>query len=141
MIFVDQLLNITSYDGAGIGGTVEGREYTILLLNYLPRLSPDTITDMQRHLETDESFILLQGKAILFAAEGEDAPGELQHYVMEPGVIYTVPKNIWHTQAMTEDAKILLVENSGTVAENSPRCPLTQQQREQIMVLGNQALL
>ena len=120
---MENLLTVTSYDGPGIGGTVEGREYTILLLNYLPRLAPDKITDMQRHLETDESFILLQGRAVLFAAAGEDRPGELEHYVLQPGTIYTVPRNIWHTQAMTEDAKILLVENSGTVAENSPAAP------------------
>ena len=126
------LLNVTSYAGPGIGGTVEGREYTILLLNYLPRLAPDKITDMQRHLETDESFILLQGRAVLFAAAGEECPGELEHYVMEPGVIYTVPKNVWHTQSMTEDARILLVENSGTVAENSPRCPITEEQQARI---------
>ena len=49
---MNNLLSVTSYDGAGIGGTVEGREYTILLLNYLARLSPDKIMDMQRHLET-----------------------------------------------------------------------------------------
>ena len=116
---MNTLLSQTSYDGAGIGGIVEGREYTILLLNYLPRLSPDKITDMQRHLETDESFILLQGKAVLFAAAGDEVPGELEHYVMKPGVIYTVPKNIWHTQAMTEDAKILLVENSGILCSVS----------------------
>ena len=129
---MNKLLSVTNYDGAGIGGTVEGREYTILLLNYLPRLSPDKIADMQRHLETDESFILLQGKAVLFAAAGEEVPGELEHYVLQPGVIYTVPRNIWHTQCMTQDAKILLVENSGTVAENSPRCPITEEQRRQV---------
>ena len=133
---MENLLTVTSYDGPGIGGTVEGREYTILLLNYLPRLAPDKITDMQRHLETDESFILLQGRAVLFAAAGEDRPGELEHYVLQPGTIYTVPRNIWHTQAMTEDAKILLVENSGTVAENSPRCPITEAQQAQIRSWG-----
>lgn len=133
---MNKLLTQTSYEGPGIGGIVEGREYTILLLNYLPRLSPDKITDMQRHLETDESFILLQGKAVLFAAEGAEKPGDLEHYVMKPGVIYTVPKNIWHTQAMTEDAKILLVENSGTVAENSPRHPITKEQMAQIRAWG-----
>ena len=133
---MENLLNVTKYEGPGIGGIVEGREYTILLLNYLPRLSPDKITDMQRHLETDESFILLQGKAVLFAAEDAEKPGDLEHYVMEPGVIYTVPKNIWHTQAMTEDAKILLVENSGTVAENSPRHPITGEQMAQIKAWG-----
>lgn len=62
---MNTLLSQAFYDGAGIGGIVEGREYTILLLNYLPRLSPDKITDMQRHLETDESFILLQAVSAL----------------------------------------------------------------------------
>ena len=133
---MENLLNVTKYEGPGIGGIVEGREYTILLLNFLPRLAPDTITDMQRHLETDESFILLQGRAVLFAAAGEERPGELQAYVMKPGTIYTVPKNVWHTQTMTEDAKILLVENSGTVAENSPRCPITPEQQAQIRSWG-----
>lgn len=127
-----QLLSVTRHEAGGIGGTVEGGGYTILLLNHLPRLSPEGIEDMQRHLETDESFILLQGRAVLFAAEGEQAPGKLEHYVMEPGVIYTVPRMVWHTQSMTEDARILLVESNGTVAENSPRCPITPEQRQQI---------
>lgn len=127
------IISVTNYDGPGVGGAVEGREYTILLLNYLPRLAPDKIIDMQRHTETDESFILLQGQAVLFVAEGNEAPGTLEHFVMEPGKIYTVPKNIWHTQSMTEDAKILLVENSGTVAENSPRCLITENQKAQII--------
>lgn len=127
------IISVVNYEGPGVGGTVEGREYTILLLNYMSRLAPDKIIDMQRHLETDESFILLQGQAVLFVAEGDEAPGALEHYVMESGKIYTVPQNIWHTQSMTEDAKILLVENSGTVAENSPRCLITENQKEQII--------
>lgn len=133
-----ELIQVTQYDGAGIGGEITGRgnAYTVLLLNFLPRLHYNCIGDMQRHTETDECFILLQGKAVLFVAEGAEAPGQLQHYVLEPGKIYNIPCGIWHTQAMTEDAKILLVENSGTVAENSPRCPITEEQKAQIAQWG-----
>lgn len=127
------IISVADCEGPGVGCAVEGKEYTILLLNFLPRLAPDKITDMQRHLETDESFILLQGKAVLFVAKGDDVPGKLEHLVMEPGKIYTVPQNVWHTQSMTEDAKILLVENSGTVAENSPRCLISENQKAQII--------
>lgn len=135
---MEQLIQVTQYDEPGIGGEITGRgnTYTVLLLNYLPRLHYSCIADMQRHTETDECFILLQGKAILFAAEGEQTPGQLQHYVLEPGKVYNVPRGIWHTQAMTEDAKILLVENTGTVVENSPRCPITQEQKDQILQWG-----
>ena len=131
-----ELLNISSHDEGGIGGIVNGRGYDVLLLNYLPRLHWDRIDDMQRHLETDECFVLLEGRAVLFLAAGEERPGELEHCELEKGKIYTVPRNVWHTQTMTENAKILLVECSGTVAENSPRCPVSPEQKEQIARWG-----
>ncbi len=133
-------LLITDHTLPGIGGQVDGPAYTILLLNYLPRLSPDTVKDMQRHTETDESFILLTGRAVLFTSDGKDAPDTLEATVLESGKIYTVPRNMWHTQVMTEDAKILLVENSGTVVENSPRHPLTESQSAFIFEYGSRLL-
>lgn len=134
------LIRITDYGGPGIGGEVSGRGYTILLLNFLPRLKAECIADMQFHMETDESFVLLEGSAVLFAAEGKERPGELTAYKLELGKIFTVPSGIWHTQSMTEDAKILLVESCGTVAENSPRCPIDEAQKEFIRLSSAELL-
>lgn len=137
---MDRKLSITSYDLPGIGGEINTANYTILLLNYLPRLSPDTVMDMQCHTETDESFVLLTGKAVLFTSDGEGKPGKLDATVMENGKIYTVPRGMWHTQVMTEDAKILLVENSGTVVDNSPRFPLNDSQKKFLCETGRKLL-
>ena len=134
------IIKISEYSGQGIGGDVSGGGYTILLLNFLPRLKAECIADMQYHMKTDESFILLEGSAVLFAAEGEKCPGELTAYKLERGKIFTVPRGIWHTQSMTEDAKILLVESSGTVAENSPRCPISEAQKEYIRLRSAELL-
>lgn len=131
---MEPLLDVYEYEEGGIGGTAAFGAWQALLLNYLPRLAPKEVADMQRHTQTDEIFILLKGQAILFTAGGEDAPtGALLGTPLERGKLYRVPQNVWHTQVMTPDAKIALVENSDTVAENSPRHPITQQQRSQLM--------
>lgn len=130
------LLNIVEYQEEGIGeGTgemIEEKDWSVLILNYFPGLAADKIADMQKHLKTKECFILLEGKAVLIVADGEESPDNLQAYEMEKGKIYMVPQGIWHKPMMKENAKILLIENSGTVAENSPRCSLNENQMQQI---------
>ena len=132
---------ITSHSQPGLGGQIDNEVYTILLLNYLPRLSPDTVMDMQRHTQTDESFVLLTGKAVLFTADGKASPNILEATVLEIGKVYTVPCGMWHTQIMTEDAKILLVEKCGTTVENSPRHPLSEEQRTYLCETGKKLLV
>ena len=89
--------------------------------------------DMQRHTETDEMFILSQGRAILFLAGDGDEPGDrLEAAALEQGRVYRVRRNVWHTQVMTPEAKLFLVENRDTVVENSPRRLIGVSLREQI---------
>lgn len=133
------LLETIEHDDEGIGGFVTFGNWQTVLLNYLPRLSPDAVMDMQRHTETDEVFILLMGHAILFLAEGDEGPeGQLQAKALELGKLYRVPKGVWHTQVLTQNAKIALVENRNTVAQNSPRSPLNDAQRGQLKELARQ---
>lgn len=134
---MESFVRIAEYEGPGTGGEMSGGGWNVLLLNYLPRLRPDRIENMQKHIDTDECFVLLSGKAILFVADGAEKPERLQYYPMEQGRIYLVPRGIWHAPAMTPDAKILLVENSLMVEDGSPRHSLTQEQRNQIRIWGN----
>ncbi|MEG0512061.1 MAG: hypothetical protein RR653_05005 [Clostridia bacterium] len=127
------LLETYQHESEGIGGVIAFEEWQTCILNYLPRLAPERVMDMQRHTETDEVFVLLKGKVILFVADGRDAPhGELYATELQHGKAYRVKKNVWHTQTMSPDGKVLLVENRNTVVENSPRCPLSEAQRHQL---------
>lgn len=127
-----ELLQIRQHLGEGLGGEYHGGDWCVLILNYLPRLAAHCVQDMQKHLNTDECFVLLNGQAVLFVAGGEERPDALLAYPMENGKVYCIPKGTWHTQAMSADAKLLLMENSGTVTANSPRCPLTEMQKTQL---------
>lgn len=133
---MEELIHVTRYEGEGIGGYVPSGEFLVSILNHLPRLCPEKTVSMQKHIRSDECFVLLQGRAMLFLADGEDAPDRIEAVELEPGTICTVPKNVWHSPVMTPDARILLVENRDTTDENSPRVPLTKAQQERVLALG-----
>ena len=42
---------------------------------------------------------------------------------MEIGKVYNIRKAVWHNILVSEDAKVLVVENTDTVAENSEYFP------------------
>ena len=129
-------VEVKEYGGEGIGGLLEAKEYACLFLNFLPRLVPEKVTSMQKHTETDETFVLLNGQAMLFLADGEEKPEHISCVKLEEGKSYTVPLGLWHAPVMSEDAKIFLVENIGTVDANSPRLPLTEEQMALVRELG-----
>ena len=88
-------------------------------MRYLDELQPDRISYFERHNETDEVFVLLQGQAVLFMGKGDDVVEEMIPHVMKNGVFYNVKRGAWHTVALSRDATILLVENRDTARENS----------------------
>lgn len=64
-------------------------------------------------METDEIFVLLEGKAtLLIGAEAEEVP-------MEKFKCYNVKKGVWHTIATSPDAHVFIVENADTSDDNS----------------------
>lgn len=126
------------YDGEGIGGFVACDAFLVSILNPLPRLCPEKTTSMHKHTQTEECFVLLQGKAMLYAADGLDAPEDIRAYPMEQGKIYRVPRGTWHSPVLSPDARILLVENRDTTEENSPRVALNEEQIARVRALGKQ---
>ena len=71
---------------------------------------------LKRHTKTDEVFLLVKGEAALYTADG-DAP--LQTTVLQKEKLYIVKQNTWHHLQVSEDALIIVVENSGTTKENT----------------------
>ena len=71
---------------------------------------------IKRHTLTDEVFVLLEGSATLYTADG-DNPLEITH--LEKEKLYVVKKNTWHHLKVTDKTVILVIENSNTSKENT----------------------
>ncbi len=122
----------------GFHPLVDSDQWRVALLNFEPALSPERLSEFQRHNETDEVFVLLSGRCILFLGEGEDAVTQVFALDLEPFKLYKVCRQAWHTHALNADAKLLIVENRSTSRANSPRIKITPEQREEILYLTRQ---
>jgi hypothetical protein len=88
---------------------------------------------MQRHNETDEVFILLRGRCILFVGAGDQKVTDIFAVNMKQLKLYNVKKSTWHTHTLDKDTMVLIVENRDTTFDNSPFCQLSNMQRQQII--------
>ena len=132
------MLEIKEHNKNGLATLVNGGNWDVLMLNYLPRLGHGGVTQLHMHSETKETFVLLAGKVMLLTATGVEAPEEISGVMMETGKTYTVDAGRWHGNIMSEDAKLLLVENSYTTADNTFRKELTPAQCAHVLALGKE---
>lgn len=132
----EELLEVESYTDEGYKPVIDYDSWRVAVLNYCDELLPENISEMQRHDETDEVFILLQGSCILFIAEGEDEVENIYAQDMEPLKLYNVKRSVWHTHTLSEDAMVLIVENRNTKLENSPKIELDDKQKERLIELS-----
>jgi hypothetical protein len=138
MSIPETLLEIREYDGEGYRPLIDYGAWRVAVLRYIDELSPQNLDKMQRHDETDEVFVLLAGRCILFVGEGDGHVSKIYAQDMTPFKLYNVKRGGWHTHALSHDAAVLIVENRDTVASNSPQVPLDARQRERIMELTRQ---
>ncbi|MHC4917941.1 MAG: hypothetical protein ACYTGB_20910 [Planctomycetota bacterium] len=79
---------------------------------------------IERHSETDEVFLLLEGQATLGLAGDGEEPGDLAAVSMKPLVLYNVLNRYWHTCAFGPGSRVLIVERAGTGKGNTAKLPL-----------------
>ena len=109
------MVEIHEYKGEGYKPLVDFESWRVAVLRYAEVFTEVKV--VERHLETDEVFVLLEGEATLIT---EEADG-LREWKMERGKIYNVLKGVWHHIIVTPDANVLIVENRNTSTENSER--------------------
>jgi len=131
----ESLIEIREYDGPDYKPLIDYHSWRVALMNYTPDLVPEKIDRMQKHNETDEVFVLLQGRCILFLGEGENEVTKVHAVDMEPNKLYNVKRGVWHSHTFSKDAKVLIVENRNTVESNSPFVSLTEAQCKEIIRL------
>ena len=129
------LLEIHQHEGLSYKPLVDFGGWRVAVLNFSPDLLPENLTRMQRHNETDEVFVLLQGQCILFVGEGRESVTRIHAENLQPGKIYNVKQAVWHTHALSPDAKVLVVENRDTTYDNSPFAPLSAEQQQTLVDL------
>lgn len=98
-----------TFNGNDFKSVLQFEGWKIGLLRYSERFSSFKV--LERHLLTDEAFILLLGSAVLYT--------ETEQIEMEKGVVYNVPKGEYHHIVVSEDATVMVVENSNTSKDNT----------------------
>ena len=100
-----------SYNEEGFRAVFASDGWKIGLLTFSERFSGPT--EMERHLETDEVFVLLRGKATLYT--------DRECRIMDTGRVYNVPRGEWHHIIVSEDALVMVVENENTSKDNTEK--------------------
>ena len=105
-----------SYNGEDFKAVLTTTDWKIGLLRFSERFSKFSV--LERHLKTDEAFVLLNGSADLYIKNADET---LEITPMENGVVYNIPKGEWHHIVVSRDALVMVVENSDTSKENTER--------------------
>jgi hypothetical protein len=134
-----QLLDITEYTGEGYQPLIAYGAWRVAILRYIDELLPHNIGKMQRHDNTDEIFVLLNGHCILFVAEGADRVEKIHAEDMQPLKLYNMKRGTYHTHTLDQDAMVLIIENDDTGSSNSPEIELNAEQRTGLIRLTQQA--
>lgn len=113
LFFDDKELEIYEHTGLGYEPTMHYEQWRVAIANFGDGFDRKKFCKIERHLLTDEVFVLLFGKATLIIGK------DLRKVEMESGKIYNVKAGIWHAAWMENDAKLLIVENHNTCKENT----------------------
>ena len=106
-------MEICTFDGEGYQPLTTYGAWRVAMVNACERLLEKNLRRMERHLETDEIFVLLHGKAVLYI--GKDRTP----FPMESGRLYCVKCGEWHCISTEPDAKVLIVENDDVGEANT----------------------
>ena len=108
---MENTVEIPRFGGEDFQIMTQFEGWKIGFLRHSERFS--TFNQMERHLLTDEVFILLEGSAVLYV-EGASIS-------MECCTLYNVKKGVWHHITVSQDATVLVVENSSTSRDNTEK--------------------
>ena len=106
-------LEIFEYNGEGYNRTMNYQGWRVAIANFGEHFDEERYNYLERHLLTDEVFVLLSGEASLIIGK------QFSKTNLEVGKIYSVKKGVYHALLMKRDAKVLIVENHNTGRENT----------------------
>ena len=115
-----QKIKVRKFDGGGFSRVYDNERFTVALKNAASENSKGAVKCLERHNETDEIFILLEGRAWMMEAEVADGNiTELIEIPMKQHVLYVIPQGVWHNTWMEDGAKFAIIENVETSYDNT----------------------
>jgi hypothetical protein len=128
----DPLIEIRNYEGKGYQPLIDYGAWRVAILRFSEEMQPETVGSMERHMETDEVFILTKGIGILILGGNGIGIDSIYPHIMEIGRIQNVKCGVWHAVLLSRDASVVIVENRDTDRHNSEYANLTKEQRQMI---------
>ena len=113
-------LSVRSWDGPGYKPVVRFGAWRFAELNHAERFAAENLSYRERHLKTDETFVLVEGEATLLIGEA------LTPVRMERGKFYNVKAGVWHQINTVPGTRVLIVENDD-VGDASEKVPTARQ--------------
>ena len=124
--YVKDELEIYSYEGDGYKSMVFYEGWRVAFLKHADRFDKDLVDKMERHMLTDEVFVLLEGEGFLIIGEDDKV------CPMEKNKLYNVKKAVWHNICVSRDALVLIVENAETGLPNTEYRALSAEWKKQL---------
>lgn len=123
-------LEMYEHRGEGYKPLVQTKAWMVSLMNWDAKMAVEKAVTVERHVLTDEVFILLKGKAAFYLVEGSEP---LRVAEMQPGKLYNVPQGVWHNTLATKDVQFAIIENTGTNKMDSEERPLSRAERMMLL--------
>jgi mannose-6-phosphate isomerase-like protein (cupin superfamily) len=123
-------LQTLSWEGTGYQPLLRTDGWMASLMNWEDSMGPERALSIERHSNSDEVFILLQGKAAFYLIEGDSL---LRVVEMERYMLYNVPRGVWHNTLATRDVKFAIIENDGTDKTGTEVRALTSTERSALL--------
>ncbi|MGN0351301.1 MAG: cupin domain-containing protein [Roseburia sp.] len=130
----EEQIEIVEFQKSGYLPLVDYETWRVAVLKFCDDLKIENIKTMQKHMETDEVFILLKGQCTLYLGGSGEQPDRIEKVTMLPGKVYNIKKGVWHNHTMDEQGEVVIVENSNTSDDNSPITELTKEQLQQLIL-------
>ena len=113
---MSELVQIGNFTENGYQTVVKSAGWRVAYLNNTTDFASD-IKYFERHVESDELFILVEGKCkLLLSPTGFE---NVEVIDMEPLMMYNVLKTSYHAVQMQPGCRILIVENQDVSSDNS----------------------
>lgn len=114
-------LSVRSWDGPGYKPVVRFGAWCFAELNHAEKFAAENLSYRERHLKTDETFVLVEGEATLLVGK------ELTPVRMERGKFYNVKAGTWHQINTVPGTRVLIVENDDVDAASEKESCLPPQ--------------